>query len=100
MTHLAYTNDMLKEVQEPIQPPTKEDMHFQKTNASRDALEAQAFSVNPQHVDIYTSSWGPEDNGATVGGPGPLARQALETGARTGRGGKGYVISTYLSVGG
>jgi hypothetical protein len=56
----------------------------------RDADEAAAFSVAPQHVDIYSSSWGPDDDGATVEGPGPLAQAALLQGVTKGRGGKGY----------
>ena len=41
-----------------------------------DAVEAQALSLNPDHIDIYSASWGPEDDGRTVDGPGPL-RQRL-----------------------
>lgn len=33
--------------------------------------------LNPDHVDIYSASWGPEDDGKTVDGPGPLARRAF-----------------------
>uniref|UniRef100_A0A3Q2Z7D6 Proprotein convertase subtilisin/kexin type 5a n=1 Tax=Hippocampus comes TaxID=109280 RepID=A0A3Q2Z7D6_HIPCM len=56
-----------------------------------DIAEAQALSFKPQHVDVYLASWGPEDDGATVDGPGPLTRLALENGIRTGRHGKGSV---------
>ena len=28
-------------------------------------------------IDIYSASWGPDDDGRTVDGPGPLTRQAL-----------------------
>lgn len=42
-----------------------------------DAVEARALSHNPGHIDIYSASWGPEDDGKTVDGPGPLARQAF-----------------------
>lgn len=31
-------------------------------------------------VDIYSASWGPDDNGVTVEGPGRLATEALERG--------------------
>ena len=27
--------------------------------------------------DIYSASWGPDDDGRTVDGPGPLTRRAL-----------------------
>ncbi|XP_051906934.1 proprotein convertase subtilisin/kexin type 5-like [Hippocampus zosterae] len=56
-----------------------------------DIAEAQALSFKPQHVDVYLASWGPEDDGATLGGPGTLTRLALENGIRTGRHGKGSV---------
>ena len=29
-----------------------------------DAVEASALSLNPNHIDIYSASWGPEDDGA------------------------------------
>lgn len=47
-----------------------------------DAVEAQALSLNPQHIDIYSASWGPDDDGRTVDGPGPLARKAFADGIR------------------
>jgi len=45
-----------------------------------DAVEAESLSLNPQHIDIYSSSWGPDDDGRTVDGPGPLARKAFLNG--------------------
>jgi len=42
-----------------------------------DAVEAESLSLRPQHIDIYSSSWGPDDDGRTVDGPGPLARKAF-----------------------
>lgn len=42
-----------------------------------DAVEAKALGLNPSHIDIYSASWGPEDDGKTVDGPGPLARRAF-----------------------
>lgn len=45
-----------------------------------DAVEASSLSLNPQHIDIYSSSWGPDDNGMTVDGPGRLARKAFLNG--------------------
>ncbi|XP_057675882.1 proprotein convertase subtilisin/kexin type 5-like [Corythoichthys intestinalis] len=56
-----------------------------------DMVEAQALSFQPQHIDIYLASWGPEDDGTTVDGPGPLTRLALRTGVQTGRHGRGSV---------
>jgi len=54
-----------------------------------DAVEAESLSLNPQHIDIYSSSWGPDDDGRTVDGPGPLARKAFLNGIA-------YVRSCYL----
>jgi proprotein convertase subtilisin/kexin type 5 len=34
-----------------------------------DAVEARALGLNPEHIDIYSASWGPEDDGKTVDGP-------------------------------
>ena len=45
-----------------------------------DAVEARALSLNPDHIDIYSASWGPEDDGKTVDGPGPLATRAFLNG--------------------
>jgi len=45
-----------------------------------DAVEAQSLSLSPNHVDIYSASWGPDDDGQTVDGPGPLARKAFHDG--------------------
>lgn len=42
-----------------------------------DFVEAQALSLNPQHVDIYSASWGPDDNGKVVDGPAKLAKEAF-----------------------
>lgn len=50
--------------------------------AVHDSVEAQALSLNPQHVHIYSASWGPEDDGRTVDGPGPLATKAFNDGVR------------------
>ncbi|KAL0965792.1 hypothetical protein UPYG_G00285770 [Umbra pygmaea] len=57
-----------------------------------DMVEAQSLSFRQQHIDIYSASWGPEDDGATVEGPGPLTRLALENGIRTGREGRGSIF--------
>ena len=45
-----------------------------------DAVEAQSLSLNPQKIDIYSSSWGPDDDGKTVDGPGHLAEDAFTKG--------------------
>ncbi len=57
-----------------------------------DAVEARALSLNPNHIDIYSASWGPEDDGKTVDGPGPLAKKAFIEGIKNGRRGKGSIF--------
>lgn len=56
-----------------------------------DAVEARSLSHNHQVIDIYSASWGPDDDGQTVDGPGPLTRRALEEGALKGRKGLGSI---------
>jgi subtilisin family serine protease len=60
-------------------------------NKITDAVEGSSLSFSPQHVDIYSSSWGPTDNGRTVDGPARLAKKAFLDGVTKGRGGKGSI---------
>lgn len=57
-----------------------------------DAVEARSLSLNPQHVDIYSASWGPDDDGKTVDGPGELATRAFIEGVTKGRNGRGSIF--------
>ncbi|XP_047218660.1 furin (paired basic amino acid cleaving enzyme) a [Girardinichthys multiradiatus] len=57
-----------------------------------DMVEAQSLSLNPQHIDIYSASWGPEDDGKTVDGPAKLAKEAFLRGVTEGRGGLGSIF--------
>ncbi|NXE83323.1 PCSK4 convertase, partial [Cochlearius cochlearius] len=45
-----------------------------------DMVEARSLSLRPQHIHIYSASWGPEDDGKTVDGPGVLATKAFYRG--------------------
>ncbi|KAK3735177.1 hypothetical protein QZH41_018135, partial [Actinostola sp. cb2023] len=45
-----------------------------------DAVEASSLSLQPQYIEIYSASWGPDDDGKTVDGPGPLAKHAFNNG--------------------
>ena len=45
-----------------------------------DAVEAGSLSYASDFIDIYSSSWGPDDDGRTVDGPGPLAKKAFRNG--------------------
>ncbi|NXX76699.1 PCSK4 convertase, partial [Urocolius indicus] len=57
-----------------------------------DVVEAQALSLQPQHIHIYSASWGPWDDGRTVDGPGVLAARAFYRGVTQGRGGLGSIF--------
>ncbi|XP_063657019.1 proprotein convertase subtilisin/kexin type 4 isoform X26 [Pan troglodytes] len=57
-----------------------------------DVIEAQSLSLQPQHIHIYSASWGPEDDGRTVDGPGILTREAFRRGVTKGRGGLGTLF--------
>ncbi|XP_075758817.1 proprotein convertase subtilisin/kexin type 4 isoform X2 [Pelodiscus sinensis] len=57
-----------------------------------DIVEAQSLSFHPQHIHIYSASWGPEDDGKTVDGPGILALEAFYSGIANGRGGLGSLF--------
>lgn len=61
--------------------------------SSPDSLEAQALSFMSQSIDIYSNSWGPSDDGATLSGPGPLTLAAMEDGVYNGRGGLGNIYT-------
>ena len=45
-----------------------------------DSVEAHSLSFNRDHIDIYSASWGPDDNGEVVDGPGPLTKKAFADG--------------------
>lgn len=45
-----------------------------------DSLEAKALSHRIDHVDIFSASWGPSDDGTTLEKPGRLAGAAFEKG--------------------
>uniref|UniRef100_A0A915LFU1 SPC3 n=1 Tax=Meloidogyne javanica TaxID=6303 RepID=A0A915LFU1_MELJA len=57
-----------------------------------DAVEATSLSHNSQHIDIYSASWGPDDDGRTVDGPATLTKNAFERGITEGRQGKGSIF--------
>ncbi|NWV65144.1 FURIN protein, partial [Malurus elegans] len=57
-----------------------------------DAVEAHSLGLNPNHIHIYSASWGPEDDGKTVDGPARLAEEAFFRGVNQGRGGLGSIF--------
>lgn len=56
-----------------------------------DAVEARSLGLNPNHIHIYSASWGPEDDGKTVDGPAHLAEEAFFRGVNQGRNGLGSI---------
>ncbi|KPA16929.1 secreted protein containing Peptidase S8 and S53, subtilisin, kexin, sedolisin [Candidatus Magnetomorum sp. HK-1] len=60
-----------------------------------DAEEANALSFQRQSIDIYTYTWGPEDNGLLLEKPGPLTLLALAQNTSQGRNSLGniYVVA-------
>lgn len=56
-----------------------------------DLNEAAALGRRPDVVQISSNSWGPDDDGATVSGPGSATLAAMRSAVTTGRGGRGVV---------
>ena len=50
------------------------------------------MSFNPNQIDIYSSSWGPTDDGKTFDRPQKLAKAAFYNGISKGRKGKGSIF--------
>ncbi|XP_045680892.1 proprotein convertase subtilisin/kexin type 6 isoform X1 [Phyllostomus hastatus] len=57
-----------------------------------DVVEAKSLGIRPNYIAIYSASWGPDDDGKTVDGPGQLAKQAFEYGIKKGRQGLGSIF--------
>ncbi|PYH46739.1 kexin kexB [Aspergillus saccharolyticus JOP 1030-1] len=57
-----------------------------------DADEAAAINYAYQENDIYSCSWGPFDDGATMEAPGVLIKRAMVNGIQNGRDGKGSIF--------
>lgn len=54
-----------------------------------DSVEAASLNLNQQHIDIYSASWGPEDDGKTFDGPGNLAQEAFY---------RGFILILFLGL--
>ncbi|WAR00449.1 NEC1-like protein, partial [Mya arenaria] len=65
-----------------------------------DEVEGDALAMALEHVDVYSASWGPNDDGKTVEGPGALALKALKKGITEGRNGKGVIYAWASGNGG
>ena len=57
-----------------------------------DAIEAMAIGHNQNFIDIYSASWGPDDDGRTVDGPGRLTVASFTNGITYGRDGRGSIF--------
>ncbi|KAL2808350.1 peptidase S8/S53 domain-containing protein [Aspergillus granulosus] len=57
-----------------------------------DTDEASAINYAYQKNDIYSCSWGPPDDGATMEAPGVLIKRAMVNGVQKGRDGKGSIF--------
>lgn len=60
--------------------------------AATDAQEAEAMDHRNDIIQVKSNSWGPNDDAATVEGPGTLTRAALANATSSGRGGLGTII--------
>jgi subtilisin-like proprotein convertase family protein len=67
--------------------------------ATTDAQEATGLTYQNNNQGglgtnaIYSNSWGPSDDGATLAGPGPLTSAAFANAVATGRGGRGSIFT-------
>jgi kexin len=50
-----------------------------------DYQEAMALNYRNDKIHIYSNSWGPNDDGRRLSGPGPVTQEALKTGFMKGR---------------
>ena len=55
--------------------------------------EAEAMNWKKDQIHIKSNSWGPSDDGQTLGAPGPLMAAALKYATDFGRAGKGSIIT-------
>ncbi|KAL4913363.1 peptidase S8/S53 domain-containing protein [Aspergillus aurantiobrunneus] len=62
------------------------------SGAIDDTDEASAINYAYQKNDIYSCSWGPPDDGATMEAPGILIKKAMVHGIQKGRAGKGSIF--------
>lgn len=65
-----------------------------------DSMEAVAFNKHYQINDVYSCSWGPDDDGRTIDGPHPLGKAALQHGVIAGRKGFGSIFVVASGNGG
>ena len=94
-------SDIHENISSPITPAARRHIYLCATPGVRmldggvnDYVEAKALSFRRNHIDVYSASWGPEDDGKTVDGPGPLARRAFIEGVlKVGTGAASFSLS-------
>ena len=57
-----------------------------------DEIECNSLGFKRNYIDIYSISWGPDDDGRTLDGPYSCTKRALKAGAKKGRNGKGSIF--------
>lgn len=60
--------------------------------STTDADEAEAMTWSNATIHVKSNSWGPNDDGITLEGPGPLTIAALSNACTSGRGGRGTLF--------
>ena len=50
-------------------------------SSASDSVEAEAVGYKDYHIHIYSNSWGPNDFGFVVDGPGTLLARTFSNGA-------------------
>ncbi len=60
--------------------------------ATSDSEEELAINWSNSIIHLKSNSWGPNDDGVTLEGPGTLTAAALSNACMTGRGGRGVII--------
>jgi subtilisin-like proprotein convertase family protein len=61
-------------------------------DATDGETEARAFAWKNASLSAYNNSWGPTDDGMTVEGPEPIARDAITAATKFGRSGRGSIF--------
>lgn len=61
-------------------------------DATDGETEARAFAWKNASLSVYNNSWGPTDDGMTVEGPEPIARDAITAATKFGRSGRGSIF--------
>jgi len=61
------------------------------TNDQQESGALSFHNKTADPIDIYSNSWGPEDDGMRLEGPGPMTLAAMKDSVTNGRGGKGSI---------